>query len=252
MKIISTYFSPAHTTEKVATYLANGFGKTAQTYNLITENNNTLKFEKDDLLIIALPVYCGRIPSATINKILKLNGNGANAIIAVVYGNIHIGDALKELYNLIDKQNFHIIGAGAFIGQHSMAKNVANQRPDSNDFSQMDKFINDCKNNIKKQKAVDSNKIVGNFPYAKAQKLPAYPKPSSQCTKCGICAKICPTNAIDKINFDKIDKSKCISCMACVNACPSKCRKINNIVSFFAKSGLSIAGKTRKEPIWFV
>lgn len=47
-----------------------------------------------------------------------------------------------------------------------------------------------------------------------------------KCIFCGICAKKCPSNAINVNREEKsweIDKFKCIICGACVEACPKKC-----------------------------
>jgi len=43
------------------------------------------------------------------------------------------------------------------------------------------------------------------------------------CTKCGICFKRCPADAIEwkKKEPAYIDKSKCIKCMTCISSCPS-------------------------------
>ncbi|MDD3303757.1 MAG: NADH-quinone oxidoreductase subunit NuoF [Clostridia bacterium] len=46
-----------------------------------------------------------------------------------------------------------------------------------------------------------------------------------KCKKCGICAKNCPTNAIDgelgKVTY-KINQDKCIKCGVCITKCPFK------------------------------
>ncbi len=40
------------------------------------------------------------------------------------------------------------------------------------------------------------------------------------CTKCGKCAGVCPSGAIQPGDY-RIDKEKCIKCGACVEACPN-------------------------------
>ena len=52
------------------------------------------------------------------------------------------------------------------------------------------------------------------------------------CIGCGICAKTCPTNAIE---VDKnagswtIQRMQCIQCSGCVDACPKKCLTMENL-----------------------
>ena len=48
----------------------------------------------------------------------------------------------------------------------------------------------------------------------------------SSCTFCGICAKRCPTQAIEVDRLAKrwtIDRLRCITCNYCVENCPKKC-----------------------------
>lgn len=43
------------------------------------------------------------------------------------------------------------------------------------------------------------------------------------CTQCGICASVCPVEAIYQENgVYKIDRERCIGCYACVSACPEE------------------------------
>ena len=65
----------------------------------------------------------------------------------------------------------------------------------------------------------------GNYPYKEAMKRPAAPVSLPDCTRCGTCEKICPTDAIRvKDGAVTTDAEKCILCMACTAACPQKVR----------------------------
>jgi ferredoxin len=42
------------------------------------------------------------------------------------------------------------------------------------------------------------------------------------CIACGLCARICPTDAITMVNnLTVIDYSKCVECGACITNCPT-------------------------------
>ncbi|MCE5243200.1 MAG: 4Fe-4S binding protein [Desulfobacteraceae bacterium] len=44
---------------------------------------------------------------------------------------------------------------------------------------------------------------------------------NENCTQCGSCAKVCPTEAITwrKKEFAVIDRNKCVKCRACILSC---------------------------------
>ena len=61
-----------------------------------------------------------------------------------------------------------------------------------------------------------------------------------KCILCTLCAKRCPTGAIEvdrKAGVWKIDHLKCIYCGACVECCPKKC------LSMTRAHGVSVAEK---------
>ena len=70
--------------------------------------------------------------------------------------------------------------------------------------------------------------IIGKLPYNLTKRLAfGFPKTvSANCTFCGTCAQVCPTEAITLDKF-KIDSERCIGCSACVRACPKGAKSIN-------------------------
>ncbi len=48
---------------------------------------------------------------------------------------------------------------------------------------------------------------------------------SGVCTACGVCADVCPVEAIKIDDVAVIDASKCVECLACVDECPTGAMK---------------------------
>lgn len=116
-------FSPTGGTKKVANFLANELSLDITTIDLSNVNENFYKYSltNEDIAIIAVPSYSGRVPSVTIERILKIQGNGAKAIIVCVYGNRAYEDTLVELQDVVQQAGFSVISAIAAIAEHSIA-----------------------------------------------------------------------------------------------------------------------------------
>jgi formate hydrogenlyase subunit 6/NADH:ubiquinone oxidoreductase subunit I len=41
------------------------------------------------------------------------------------------------------------------------------------------------------------------------------------CSSCGLCADVCPVEAISQVGEYRIDPEKCVSCGLCQESCPS-------------------------------
>lgn len=48
------------------------------------------------------------------------------------------------------------------------------------------------------------------------------------CTKCGLCARKCPTNSIDLCPYPKINPKTCIRCFCCIEVCPQNALMLQN------------------------
>ena len=51
---------------------------------------------QEDICIVAVPSYGGRVPDAAVSRLRQMKGNGAGAILMVVYGNRDYDDTLAE------------------------------------------------------------------------------------------------------------------------------------------------------------
>lgn len=84
----------------------------------LDESSSPIELERE-LCVIVTPVYGGRVPVLALQRLQRLKGNGAPAILGVVYGNRDYEDALLELRDTAISLGFSPLTAGAFIGEHS-------------------------------------------------------------------------------------------------------------------------------------
>lgn len=221
------YFSPSGSTKKITNIITEGFTCEKKRYDLLEKGVlNNLEFASDDVIIVGMPVFGGRIPNICVEMLRGIHGNKTSAIAVVSYGNRDYEDALLELQELLEKKGFIVIGAGAFIARHSIFNKIASERPDNNDIIGIEKFSLDCVNKIEMIPNNYSQKlnIKGNHPYKVYNVIPLIPTGDSECNNCGLCVKICPVNAISSESPRETNEKRCISCTSCISVCPQKAR----------------------------
>ena len=81
------HFSPAGNTRKAALLLAQALGSRAVEQDLTLPQNKGCTFGPEDVVIVAGPVYGGRLPEIMVHRMAALQGNGALAVTLAVYGN---------------------------------------------------------------------------------------------------------------------------------------------------------------------
>lgn len=131
-------------------------------------------FGKDELAIIGLPVYAGRLPKNIENFFSSLVGNAASAVALVLYGNRDYNDALVELKLKLEECGFVVKAGAAFTGKHTFSKNIATGRPDKNDLTIAVEFGRKVATSI----ATDIQGILelkGNYPFVWRGYDPANP-----------------------------------------------------------------------------
>ncbi|MDD3077813.1 MAG: EFR1 family ferrodoxin [Paludibacter sp.] len=261
MNINRIFFSPTGTTDKITEQIAMSLGESVKDYDL-TLLKNRIKYEKlnftgDDLVIVGVPVYGGRIPEFLENYFSVFKGNNTPTIFTVVYGNRDYDDALLDLKDLFEKRGFRGIAAGAFIGEHSYTEKVATARPDAVDLSLAAEFGEKCKAVLTDFETGGKNYVLnvkGNYPY-KERKPGASMVPqtnSEKCIDCGVCAQVCPMEAIDFNDYKNVDATKCIHCCSCVKKCPEHAKSFNHEVFLAIQQRLiDTCVLERKEPEMF-
>lgn len=236
-KIKLVCFSPTGTTRTIVQSIAKGINHhNAELFDITkpAQRREVLITKGDDLLLVAVPVYMGRVPSVITDWLTSISGCNTPAVCVVVYGNRAYDDALLELKDILVNCGCKPIAGAAFIGEHSFSSRELPSsvgRPDMNDLQIAEMF--GCKINETLESATSINFIntidfPGNFPLGGTKNLwhLDFIEVNDNCKSCGVCATGCPVGAIDFENSCIIDKDKCTLCCACIKNCPQNARSM--------------------------
>ena len=264
------YFSATGTTKKVVVSIAKNILENIDSVITINNIDFTLPgvrekqvcFTSNDLVIIGVPVYAGRVPNVLLKYLNSISGNSALAVPVVVYGNRNYDDALIELKDILELKGFNIIAGGAFIGEHAFSKILAKNRPDENDMDIACAFANQIYTRITSQDEMQTLVVNGNNPYRKhympqtKEGIPVdirrvTPKTNCNCIDCKLCVSICPMGSI---NFKDVSRLNgiCIKCGACIKKCPTNAKYYDDGDYLRHKHELEIEFKHRREPELFI
>lgn len=233
-RICVLYFSPTRGTEKAARFVAGELGRRLKLspeffpFTRPEERQREYRFGPEDLLVMASPVYAGRLP----NKLMpeykaKIFGENTPAAAICVFGNRSYDEALRELVLLLEENGFRPAGAAAFAGRHAFSDKVGQGRPDDGDFSQMEQFAAQLADKLAGETLppldIDRSEIGPYYTPLKTDGTPAKflkAKPLtdwSKCSHCSACARLCPMGSIDPQSIETA--GVCIKCQACVRIC---------------------------------
>lgn len=253
MKFYEMIFSPTGGTKRVADILAKGWQKEFVPVDLTDcgKDYSGYTFAEDDVCLVAVPSYGGRVPEPAVLRLKELKGNGARAILVVVYGNRAYEDTMLELYDVVTEAGFVPAAGVAAIAEHSIMRQFASGRPDAGDEQVLTGYAGILREKVEEGKILQRADVPGKEPYREFGGV-MKPVGNKSCTGCGICVKSCPVGAIPKDMPRKTDAEKCISCMRCVAVCPGKARKVSRVLLFAAGKKLKKACGERKENELFV
>ena len=247
------YFSATYTTRTVVREIAARMGGNIVEHDITGPGGNVgpVALGEGDVMVAGVPVYAGRVPQAAAERLRRFSGNGVPAIAACVYGNRDYDDALLELADLLASGGFKVVGAGAFIGRHSIFTNVAAGRPDEADLAAAARLGEGCARLIAAAKDLSQLRppaIKGNRPYNAAGKASLHPEAdAAKCSRCGTCAALCPAGAIPQDDPLLTDASLCIACGRCLVVCPKGARGYYNNMYKAAAAKFEQMFSARKE-----
>lgn len=249
MSYAQLIFSPTGGTKKTADALSGPWGVPVETIDLCDRKKSfsQIAFQPEDLVLLAVPSYGGRVPALAAQRLSQVQGGGARAVLLCVYGNRAYEDTLAELYDLAADAGFSCIAAVAAIAEHSIMHQYAAGRPDAQDREVLNGFSQKILDRAKAGDLLASQSVPGDRPYRKAGAVPLVPKAGKDCTACGLCAKQCPAGAIDPERVKTADSKRCISGMRCVVNCPHSARKVNGAMVSAAALAMKKVCSVRKE-----
>ena len=247
-KWIVANFSPTGGTKKVADAIATGFGTPVVEMDL-TKADATATLGEHDALLAVLPVYAGRVPQISLERLSALKGSGQKAVAVVVHGNREFDDALLETKNALEDNGFEVIAAAAFIAEHSIVRSIAAGRPDAQDEALCRQFAADVMAKMEKPTPVN---VPGNDPYVELKPSAFHPAADENCVKCGVCSEQCPVGAIPLDNPSETLGDVCINCMRCVQICPVRSRALPSPFVAGATQMLGEKAAGYKKPVVFL
>lgn len=279
--MLAAYFSPTGTTRKIvmalSVHLKDAMLNTmtnAKTdikrdtidFTPLSErtSNEEIRISSDELFILGIPVYAGRVPNVLLPYLKRFKGDNTKAVIVAVYGNRHYDDALMELSQLLVSNGFDVIAGCAFIGEHAFSSVLAAGRPDSNDLLACKRYAYE----IAKKLTHMASQRVDDFIMPGHSPLRPYYRPvdddgipfdfkrivpvtKTTCIDCGLCAKICPVQSISDVDYQTIT-GLCIKCCACVKHCPVEAKQFDDPNFMKHKKELEVDFFSRRSPECFL
>jgi ferredoxin len=255
-------FSQTGTSKTVIQSIARGINHPVQEMIDITlpeARTRQLRTSEDELLVVAVPVYCGRVPAIAAGWLRSLEARDTPTVCVVVYGNRAYDDALLELKDIVTGRGCKPIAGAAYIGEHSFSDfetPIAVARPDERDLEHAELFgrkIREKLQSISSPDQISGIAVPGSVPYRDPGLFTVdFIDVSEKCSRCGICEDSCPVGAIDLEHDVICDKKKCLVCFACIRSCPERARSVIPGIIREIAINLSKTCNYRKEPVFFV
>ena len=218
-----------------------------------------LQTSENDLLIVGVPVYMGRVPALITDWLGAVEARNTPVVCVVVYGNRAFENALLELKDILSKRGCVPVAGAAYIGEHSFSSAeipTAGGRPDATDLTHAELFgrkVNEKLRAVSSIENASNANFPGEIPYGGIMELwdVDFIAVGEACTHCGLCAEKCPAGAVAPEDGRSIDTVKCITCCACIKSCPHGARTMKAGPVMDAALRVNRLNSERKEPQTF-
>lgn len=177
MTVYDIIFSPTGGTKKVSDLFTKAFCGQSSPIDLTDQRKDfsAFSFHEEDICIVAVPSYGGRVPATTVSRLARMKGNGARAVLIVAYGNRAYDDTFAELQDILEASGFSCLAAVAAVAEHSIMRQYAAGHPDAEDEKELSAF--DASARAKIESPADQNPLTfpGNRPYRQYGGVPMKP-----------------------------------------------------------------------------
>jgi len=263
MKGIICYFSTTGNTKLACKYINSKVGNVEFEYYDITSANKP-DFSNYDLIGFATYTDFFKPGKLMVEYIKSIKGNDKPAFVFNTYGQMS-GNTLAIMSKNVKDSGFKLIeGYSLHVPENypPLIKNGTTNEifPTTEDLKSFNEFMTSLNSKAKQldsgddvsEKQVKTNilisfmgKIMSGINMDKMGDKNVH---KDQCTSCGVCAKVCPYDAISMVDkHPSFDESKCHSCYSCYNKCHVKAiytKKLDG-VGHYAKPHVNLINKLK-------